>query len=510
MPWNNDFQFRTQIYPYLGKKGIEALTLKQKMPENNSPYYKLILQEFGPEPTADQNDALHKLSHFLAYSQPDEIFVLKGYAGTGKTTLVAALIKALSKTRIKTLIMAPTGRAAKVLSGFSGQQASTIHRRIYFNKRSEDGSFRFVPAPNLMSETLIIVDEAGLINHQINPENPFERNVLEDLLEFTASGNRCKLILVGDGAQLPPVGQDFSPALSKDFLKQEFGISAITAELKKVVRQKSESGILHNATLIREQLDKKKGPIIFPKLDIEGCTDVVRVNGADLPDELENAYRKYGDDGVMVLCRSNKRTIAFNQQVRTRIRYLEGELAGGDRLMVVKNNYFWCQENDLDGFLANGDIIELVRVRNQDTEQYGLHYCDGLIRMAEYSGNPEIQVKLNTDALLSETTALPQHLSARLYKAVSQAYEGHTDKKERTSAIKKDPWFQALQVKYAWAITTHKAQGGQWPAIFIDQGFLTEDMMDGQFLRWLYTSFTRAIEKVYLVNFSDRFFETEG
>jgi len=472
-----------------------------------SPYYKLILKEFGPEPTEDQENALHKLSHFLARSEPDEIFILKGYAGTGKTTLVAALVKALSKTRIKTLLLAPTGRAAKVVSGFSGQEASTIHRRIYFNKRSDDGSFHFTPAPNTMSETLVIVDEAGLIGSDFNPNHPFDRNVLEDLLEFVAAGNRCKLMLVGDGAQLPPVGQEFSPALDREFLKKEFGVSAIVSELRKVVRQKNESGVLHNATLIREQLENKKGPIIFPRLDIEGCKDVIRVHGSELPDELENAYRKFGDEGVMILCRSNKRANAFNQQVRTRIRYLEEELAGGDRLMVVKNNYFWCQENELNGFIANGDIIELIRARNQNSEQYGLHYCDGQIRMSEFAGQPEIQVKINTDALLSETTALPQHLAAGLYEAVSRSYSGIADKKERTAAIKKDLWYQALQVKYAWAITTHKAQGGQWPAVFIDQGYLTEEMLDGQFLRWLYTSFTRAVEKVYLVNFSDRFFQ---
>jgi exodeoxyribonuclease-5 len=476
------------------------------MPEQPSPYYRLIRQEFSIEPTEDQDKALHLLSHFLAYSGPEEVFILKGYAGTGKTTLVAALVKALSKTRIGTLILAPTGRAAKVISNVSGKEASTIHRRIYFNKRMEDGSFRFVPAPNLLHETLIIVDEAGLINAQFNDENPFERNVLEDLLEFVASGNRCKLMLVGDGAQLPPVGMEDSPALSKVFLKKEFGIQAIVAELKKVVRQKDESGILYNATLIRQQLEKEEGKIMFPEFDIDDCKDVLRVQGIDLPDELENAYRQYGDEGVMILCRSNKRANAFNQQVRNRIRYLDGQLAGGDRLMIVKNNYFWFQENDLDGFLANGDIIELMRVRNLDTEQYGLHFCDGIIRLTELSGSPEIQVKINTDALLSETTGLPGPMAAKLYREVSKEYEHLETKKDRAQALKKDPWFQALQVKYAWAITTHKAQGGQWPAVFIDQGYLTEEMLDGNFLRWLYTSFTRATEKVYLVNFSDHFF----
>ena len=466
-----------------------------------------LVSEFPYDPTNCQRRLMDKLAVFLTLSwqKSNAIFVLKGYAGTGKTTVVRALVNVLPGLGKKTVLMAPTGRAAKVLSSYTGLPAHTIHRKIYFAWTSRDGHIELKLQKNHHRHTLFIVDEASMIPHYLKTEGQLFalRNLLDDLFQFVQSGENCRLLFIGDSAQLPPVGLDESPALDTGFLKQAYNLEIDTDELTEVVRQSRESGILYNATNIRLKIPDKNWE--FPLFLFRGFPDVFRITGAELEEMLNMAYSGAGKDNNVVICRSNKRANIFNREIRNRILFMDGEIATGDYLMVVKNNYFWLPPGSAAGFIANGDIVELVRIR-KITEIYGFRFADVTIRFLDYPEEKELDVKIILDTLMADAPALPQSENNRLFQTVMEDYSDLTSRKERVEKVKLDPYFNALQVNFSYALTCHKTQGGQWDTVFIDQGYLTDKMLNTEFLRWLYTAVTRATRRLYLVNFEERFF----
>jgi exodeoxyribonuclease-5 len=443
------------------------------------------------------------LSNFTASGRRDKIILLKGYAGTGKTTLVSAYIKALNEFKIKTQLLAPTGRAAKVLSNYSGFKAYTIHKKIYRQKSSKDAFGKFDLNVNLQKDTIFIVDEASMISNAGANEHIFgSGRLLNDLIEFVYSCSSCSLILVGDSAQLPPVEIADSPALQADVLRS-YGFDVDTVVLTEVVRQELDSGILFNATMIRQLVDSIE--IDYPKMLTQSFNDCVRITGAELIEELANAYAQFGLSESIVLCYSNKRANIYNQGIRNRILYREEEISSSDILMVVKNNYFWAKELESIDFIANGDIVRIKRIKKfQDA--YGFRFADIVLELPDYD-NEEIDAKIFLDALSIESAAMPFDAMNRLYLQLDEEYNHIKSKKDRYKLIRENPYFNALQVKFAYAITTHKAQGGQWSVVFLDQGYFKAEMLDLAYLRWLYTGITRATQKIYFVNFSDDFFE---
>lgn len=442
------------------------------------------------------------LEKFLSSVNEDECFILKGYAGTGKTTLISALVKVLPKMKLKSVLLAPTGRAAKVISNYSGKKAFTIHKKIYRKKVAASPEMNFVLGDNIMENTLFIVDEASMISDQVHDYS--RQSLLQDLISYVYNGKNCRLMLVGDTAQLPPVGSAISPALNKQFVSDEFRLSVFTYELTDVVRQEKESGILFNATQLRELV--RKGEEVFPKFKIKGYKDIFRMTGERLVEGLNYAYDKYGMENTIVICRSNKNANAYNQNIRNRILYREEELSGGDHIMVVRNNYFWLKPEDNSGdFIANGDIARIRKVRRVE-EQYGFRFAELVIELLDYPDEEPLSCKVMLDTLYSETPSLSNADNKRFYEAVMQDYMHIENKKLRMEELKKDPYYNALQIKFAFAVTCHKAQGGQWPAVFIDQGYLTDEMLNTEFLRWLYTGVTRSNRELFLVNFSDQFF----
>ena len=462
----------------------------------------LIEQNFGNIPTAQQREVFVMLEKFLSLTNADECFILKGYAGTGKTTLISALVKVLPKVKLKSVLLAPTGRAAKVISNYSGKKAFTIHKKIYRKKVAASPEMNFVLGDNIMENTLFIVDEASMISDQVHDYS--RQSLLQDLISYVYNGKNCKLMLVGDTAQLPPVGSAISPALNKQFVSDEFRLSVFTYELTDVVRQEKESGILFNATQLRELV--RKGEEVFPKFKIRGYKDIFRMTGERLVEGLNYAYDKYGMENTIVICRSNKNANAYNQNIRNRILYREEELSGGDHIMVVRNNYFWLKPEDNSGdFIANGDIARIQKVRRIE-EQYGFRFAELVIELLDYPDEEPLSCKVMLDTLYSETPSLSNADNKRFYEAVLQDYMHIENKKFRMEELKKDPYYNALQIKFAFAVTCHKAQGGQWPAVFIDQGYLTDEMLNTEFLRWLYTGVTRSNKELFLVNFSDQFF----
>ncbi len=468
---------------------------------NQSEFYKLLLQQFPFETTSGQQTLLGKLSGFILGKDSDHIFIIKGYAGTGKTTIVRSLVQSLPALNGKTVLLAPTGRAAKVLSGYTGKQAYTVHKKIYHRKPVVDGGFAFTLQQNLHTNTVFIVDEASMIS---GSGGWSAGSLLDDLVSYVFNGINCKLILIGDTAQLPPVGLDISPALDQEFMKATYYFQTGSFELTEVVRQTKDSGILTNATAIRNQIKKNKNN--KPHFDTVGFKDIIRLDGSELEEALNNAYDNYGAEDAMVICRSNKRANIFNQQIRARIRWQENELSSGDYLMVVKNNYFWLQEGARAGFIANGDIIKLTRVGTIQ-EMHGFRFADVRMRMIDYPDEPELETRLLLDTIMSEAPALTQEDNKRLYESVQQDYSDIADRRMRLKKVKEDPFFNALQVKFAYAITCHKAQGGQWPCVFVEQGYLTDEMINTEYLRWLYTAVSRATEKLYLVNFNKEFYK---
>lgn len=454
-------------------------------------------------PTRQQEQAFELLEKFLSSDEGDECFVLKGYAGTGKTTMIAALVKALPKLGLKSVLLAPTGRAAKVISNYSGKKAFTIHKKIYRKKVAASPDLNFVLAENLASNTLFIVDEASMISDE--PGDFGSKSLLHDLLSYVYNGKNCKLMLVGDTAQLPPVGSDKSPALDNKHLNDFYGLTVFAYELTDVVRQEKTSGILYNATQIRELI--RKGEEEFPKLQVKGFPDIFRMTGERLAEGLQYAYDTFGMENTLVVCRSNKNANNYNQQIRNRILYREEELTGGDYIMVVRNNYFWLgeQENTSSAFIANGDIARIRKVRNIH-EMYGFRFADVVLEFTDYPDEEPLHCKVLLDTLYAETPSLSSADGKKLFEAVMEDYAHIANKRARMEELKTNPYYNALQIKFAFAVTCHKAQGGQWEAVFVDQGFLTEEMVNTDFLRWLYTGVTRATKQLFLVNFSGEFF----
>ena len=481
-----------------------------------------IRENFGFAPTDEQSEAISLMGEFLMSRRGMELFLLRGYAGTGKTTLVGALVKTLTQLRQPVVLMAPTGRAAKVFSNYSGCPAYTIHKRIYRQKSITDDS-SFSLNVNLSKHTLFIVDEASMIANDGLSSSVFGTGrLLDDLIQYVYSGEGCRLMLMGDTAQLPPVGEEESPALSTSLLAS-YGLRVFETTLTQVMRQLSESGILYNATKIRQHLHTlqstsfggvlTQSPLALPvRVGASGLSvsfpDVCRITGNELIDSLESSYSRWGADDCMIICRSNKRANIYNQGIRNRILYREEELTSGDRLMIVKNNYHWIERIAREerqpqplSFIANGDIAVVRRVR-RTRELYGFRFADVLLRFPDYD-DYELEATVLLDTLHSESPALTREESNRLFEAVMDDYAHISQKKERYQQLRLDPHFNALQVKYAYAVTCHKAQGGQWSCIYLDQGYLPPDLSAIDYYRWLYTAFTRATEQIYLVNWPE-------
>ncbi len=452
---------------------------------------------FPFEPTEDQAMLFTKLDEFILEKQEErQVFLLKGYAGTGKTTVVTSLVKILNKFGYKYVLLAPTGRAAKVMSSYSGKPAQTIHKKIYrqtANPFSEGLSF--TRQPNKSDNTVYIIDEASMISD----ESGFgENGLLQDLLQYVFDKKKNKLLLIGDTAQLPPVGQNLSPSLDGEYLKQNFRCHVHQMELKQVMRQAEASGILMNATQLRDQMKQEKLEI---KLFTKGWRDIYTMTGEKLEDGLRYAYDKFGVEGTIVICRSNKMANLYNQHIRKRIFFAEDEIGVGDYLMIVRNNYFWLSKDSDIGFMANGDFVEITKIIRYE-DMYGFRFADVRVRFVDYPDAQEEEVKIMLDTLYTDAPALPADQNKKLYEEVLQDYMDIKNKRERYKELKKNPYLNALLVKFAYALTCHKAQGGQWKAVFVDQGFLKEDMVNEEFARWLYTALTRSSEELYLLNFN--------
>lgn len=469
---------------------------------NSSSFVSTFLSYLNFTPTSDQSNLISLLSEFIASTNEREIMVIKGYAGTGKTNMVAALSKTLPSFKWRSILLAPTGRAAKVLSNYSQKPAQTIHKKIFRKTPTHDGGVMFTLGENLHRNTIFIVDEASMIGMDNPNSESVYASLLESLFEYVYAGDNCKLILVGDTAQLPPVGSNESPALNIDLLKAAYHLNIRHIELKQVARQQDASGILLNATHLRECILNFENE--FPKL--KTFPDVVRLGGDELEDALNNAYSKYGFNDVLIVTRSNKRANLFNQAVRQRIRYMEEDLSGGDLMMVVKNNYFWLDEKSDVGFIANGDSLQIKKITKRK-EIYGFNFAECIVELCDYPNAPEVTLNLLLDSINSDAPALSKEQQQHLFESVMEDVADQPIKGLRMAYLKSNPYFNALQVKFNYAVTCHKAQGGQWPCVFIDQGYLTKEMLNVEYIRWLYTAFTRASEKVYLMNFSDDFFE---
>jgi ATP-dependent exoDNAse (exonuclease V) alpha subunit len=481
-----------------------------------------IQKAFPHQPTPQQLELFDKLHDFLVSGNGDECFVLKGYAGTGKTTVLGALVKALRTYNFKSVLLAPTGRAAKVITAYSGRKAFTIHKKIYRKKSALNVDEGFLIGDNLAADTLFIVDEASMISDEFGANH---RSLLYDLINFVYNTQNCKLMLVGDTAQLPPVGSEDSPALDIDLLKKKFGLDVFNYEMTDVLRQQKDSGILFNVTRVRDiirtetvgpkkatlEISAKPKKTAMPQIVTKGYKDVYRMGGDMLEEGLNYAYSKYGNDNTLIICRSNKNANAYNKQIRGRILYREEELTGGDQIMVVKNNYFWLQDQEegSTGFIANGDIARIKKVRRIE-DMYGFRFADVQLEFIDYAEDPVLDCKIMLDTLYSEAPALLADDQKRFYLEVMKDYDHIPNKRAKWNELKLNPYYNALQIKFAYAITCHKAQGGQWDAVFVDQGYLTDDMVNMDFLRWFYTACTRATSELYLVNFNERFFVKTG
>lgn len=466
----------------------------------------LIHEQFAFQPTNDQQRAIEHLAAFHVSNKLHPVYILKGYAGTGKTSLVSAYVNVIRQLNGRFVLLAPTGRAAKVFSYYTGFQAHTIHRFIYQIFTSPDGRYRLTLTQNRFSNTVFLVDEASMINDGVQPDDALfsTRNLLEDLMHYVFQGESNKLILVGDTAQLPPVGLDISPALIIDYLKTIADTSAYAFEMKEVMRQSYDSGVLATATVLRENISKQRTdpPFLFTsnfKNDIITITD-----GYELEELLQQIFSANEPGSGIVVCRTNKRANLFNTQIRNRILQREFRLEGGDILMVVKNNYFWLDETSRAGFIANGDMIRIMRIVKVQ-ELYGFTFAEAEIELLDYPEEKEYTVQLLLDTIDSPSAGLPEPERNRLFKEVEQDYQHIHQKRKRNEAIQQDPYFNAIHVKFAYAMTCHKTQGGQWPQVIVDQGYVNEKMLNVEYLRWLYTAITRSTDKIYLVNFKSEF-----
>lgn len=454
----------------------------------------------GFQPTQGQEKFFTYFDAFLGSGKDRCTLLLKGYAGTGKTTLISAVINYLNTVDVTTVVLAPTGRAAKVVSGYSNKQAFTIHKMIYQRSADKEGTVKVELKQNLFSRTIFIVDEASMIQAEDdNQAYSVTGSLLTDLFNYVFSAPGCKLILAGDVAQLPPVGSDKSLALDRDWLRSKHDLLAAEVELTEVMRQTQDSGILSNATFLRRCIETQQLDFQFQL----NFPDIFQISSMELAEELEKCFDQYGKENVMLITRSNKRANEFNKQVRARILYYEEELIEGDYLMVVKNNYHWLEGENSTNFIANGDVCQIKRIRNYE-EEYGMRFANARVRLVDF--DIELETKLCLDTLTSEEAGLPKELGNNLFEELKIQYSGEKSRRKMFEKIKEDEFYNALHIKFAYAVTCHKSQGGQWPAVFVDQGYLTEEMVNVEFLRWLYTAITRATEKVYLVNFHERFF----
>ena len=457
-----------------------------------------IKENFSYQPTFEQEIAVKSLSEFLLSTANETVFVLRGYAGTGKTSLVGALVKAMDKLQQKSVLLAPTGRAAKVFSAYAGHPAFTIHKKIYRQQAFSNEVSNFSINDNLTTHTLYIVDEASMISNEGLSGSMFGTGrLLDDLVEFVYSGAGCRLLLMGDTAQLPPVGEEQSPALVTEALKG-YGLNVIEVDLTQVVRQVQASGILWNATQIRRLIAEEEC-YSLPKIKVSGFPDIKVVPGDELIETLTGCYEKDGMDETIVVCRSNKRANIYNKGIRAQILYREDELNTGDLLMIAKNNYYWTERYKEMDFIANGEIAVVRRVR-RTRELYGFRFAEVVLSFPDYN-DFEIEANLLLDTLHSDAPALPKTENDRLFYSVLEDYADITVKRERMKKMKADPHYNALQVKYAYAVTCHKAQGGQWLNVFLDQGYMSDEYLTPDYFRWLYTAFTRASKTLYLVNY---------
>jgi len=464
--------------------------------------YNNLCKNLGNTPTDDQSSSLKKIAGYICDNNNDVIFLMTGYAGTGKTSVISSIVKTLDLLRMRSVLLAPTGRAAKVLASYAGRQAFTIHKKIYRQKSSKDGLGSFSLDRNLHKDTFFIVDEASMVSNSSGDSSLFgSGRLLNDLIEYVYSGTDCKLILVGDTAQLPPVGSTLSPALDP-ILLGEYGFGLISCELKQVVRQSETSGVLMNATRVRLQV--AEGDLVHPSIDCLNYKDTIRITGEELIDEISTAYGTCGMEGTIIVVNSNKQANRYNQGIRNRIFFREEEISTGDMVMVVKNNYFILdEEDDGAGFIANGDIAEVKKIRKYE-ERYGFRFADMVLKFPDY--NLEVEAKVMMDVLHLDTPALPSEKNKELYQNILADYINIKTRRKQFEAVKSNPYFNALQIKFAYAVTCHKAQGGQWERVFIDQGMFNRNEITIDYLRWFYTALTRSTDKVYLVNFSEDWF----
>lgn len=471
---------------------------------NSVEFYSLLNEQFPFEPTLKQEVVLKELSEFILDSAPNSLYVLKGYAGTGKTTIISTLVTNLWKIKKSAVLMAPTGRAAKVIANYSNKEAFTIHKKIYFPKKSKGGGVTFVLQPNKHKDTIFIVDEASMI-----PDIPSDSKLLEngslldDLIQYVYSGHRCKLLFIGDTAQLPPVKLELSPALEMDKLSLNYNKKVQENELNQVVRQAQDSGILVNATQLRTQLQLEDTSDF--KFNLKGFSDIVRlVDGEEIMNAINDAYDTMGKEETAIIVRSNKRANLYNQSIRQRILFNENELTTGDYLMVVKNNYFWIKPTTEASFIANGDIIQVLEIYKIE-ELYGFRFAEVKVKMVDYPRMRPFETVLLLDTIMAESPSLSYEDSNKLYQEVVKDYEDEPNNYRKFLKVKNNKHFNALQVKFSYAITCHKSQGGQWHTVFVEQPYLPNGV-DKEYLRWLYTAVTRATTKMYLIGFKDEYF----
>lgn len=469
---------------------------------NSTKLIQLLNNKFPFEPTSQQIEVIKQLSEFVENSSSNSLFLLKGYAGTGKTTLVSSLINSLWSVGKKVVLLAPTGRAAKVLSVYSKKSAFTIHKKIYWMRTNSQGNTYVTLQENKHTNTIFVVDEASMIP-DASDKGFGGRVLLDDLIEYVYSGVMCKLIFIGDTAQLPPVHLDISPALDENLLGIKYRKDVYSAELTQVVRQQSTSMVLENAIHLRYKISAND----FDTPHVKCNSEVVRLDvGMDIQEALEDAYSNSGVEGTVVICRSNKRANLYNQQIRARIRGLEDDISTGDFLMVVRNNYFWLPEGSKAGFIANGDMVEVMRIY-EINEMYDFRFARISVRLIDYPDEENLECIVLLDTLTSETPAMTYEEYKKLYDEVAKDYADIPKRAQRNKEIKQNPYFNALQVKFAYAITCHKSQGGQWENVFVEQGYFTSDMLSKEYFRWLYTALTRTTKKLHLINFKKEFFE---
>jgi len=464
---------------------------------------ELFIRRFYEElrylPTSAQEQVMNDVCQFIFNQTKNQLFILKGYAGTGKTTLMSALVRTLDAFKIKNVLLALTGRAAKVFSYYAGKKAFTIHKHIY-RVSITDNIMRFSRKENKSVHTLFIVDEVSMISDKENGYS--RRSLLEDLLHYVWEGENCKLLFIGDEAQLPPVQETESPALNLDYLHRNFNLDSHVSCLDEVVRQALDSGILFNANVLRKKIEENH--FQFPLFSNRLFPDFKVVTGGDMEDLLNTLYSKYPIDEIVTITRSNKRACIFNQEIRNRVLGKDGRLAAGDYIMAVKNNYYWVNDSSEAGFIANGEIMEILSIHKYE-DLYGFHFADITVRLCDYAQHPSIDMKILLDSIDSNEASLSTEKNQELYYAVAEDYVEITDKRLRYLKIKNDPYLNALQVKFAYSLTCHKTQGGQWQIVLIDQLFL-QNGLDKEMLRWLYTAITRSTEKVWLINYPEKFF----